>query len=184
MPAPQSDLRRCWLRRPDSRTLPSRKSAVNPPSMPLAPAMKGQRGPDRIPLVGGSATALSFQDHLDLLARWARARESRVVCVANVHMMVEARRNPDFAAVLAHADVVTPDGMPLVWLMRRRGAPRQERVAGMDLLPALCRRAAEDGIGVFFLGSSVETLTAIRHRLASVLPRAAWSQGRTYRVER
>src|SRR5437016_5275336 len=133
----------------------------------VAPEMTGERGPERIRLVGGSITALSFQEHLELLVTWARVRESRVVCVANVHMMVEARRNPEFGAVLARADVATPDGMPLVWLMRHGGAPGQERVAGMDLLPALCRRAAEDRIGVFFLGSTPEILSAIRRRLES-----------------
>ncbi len=85
-------------------------------------------------------------------------------------MMVEAKRDPDFAAVLARADVVTPDGMPLVWLMRRRGVPTQQRVAGMDLLPALCRSAAGKGIAVFFLGSTTATLAAIRQRLTEELP--------------
>jgi len=127
--------------------------------------------PPRVRLLGVDLTALSFLDHVDLVGKWALARESRVVCVANVHMLVEARRDADFAEVIARADVLTPDGMPLVWLMRRRGARGQERVAGMDLLPCLCRRAAQDNVSVFFLGSPPGTLAAIRGRLASELPK-------------
>lgn len=132
--------------------------------------MTRERHPERTSLVGGRVTALSFQEHVDLLALWARARESRVVCVANVHMMVEAARDSEFAGVVDRADVVSPDGMPLVWLMRQSGVPAQERVAGMDLLPALCARAAGDGTPVFFLGSTPGILEAIRRRLERELP--------------
>src|SRR5437016_2097150 len=110
--------------------------------------------PQRIPSLATGATCLSFVEHIALLTRWASGRETRVVCVVNDHMMVEAKRDPDCAAVLGRADVVTPDGMPLVWLMRRQGAPTQDRVPGMDLLPALCRSAARNGIAVFFVGST------------------------------
>lgn len=127
----------------------------------------------QINVLGSPITALCFEEQIALLLDWAQKRESRVTCVANVHMVMEATCDPEFAAVLKEADLVTPDGMPLVWLMRRLGAPSQERVAGMDMLPALCKRAEEQGISIFFLGSTQEVLDRIRKRLELEHPRLA-----------
>ena len=92
------------------------------------------------------------------------------VFLANVHMVVEGRRRPDFAAVLLRAELLLPDGMPLVWLMRAGGAPRQVRVAGMDVLPAVCGAAARGGVAVFFLGGTDLLLTKLRERLQYDFP--------------
>lgn len=117
-------------------------------------------------VIGVGITALGFRDQVALICRWAERRDrSRVVCVANVHMMVEARRSPEFLGILEQADIVTPDGMPLVWVMRFSGARRQQRVAGMDLLPALCGAAERRQVGIYFLGATSDVLARIRERL-------------------
>lgn len=117
-------------------------------------------------------TALSFEGLLETVTRWGKTQDrGRMVCIANVHMLVEARRDRSLAEVLGRADAVTPDGMPLVWFMRRNGHPDQERVAGMDLLPALCATAERQSINVYFLGSTPEVLMAIRGRLLAAYPR-------------
>ena len=123
-------------------------------------------------VLGVGVTTLSLDQHVALLTEWARRRDrSRVVCVANVHMLVEGRRDAAFAEILKQADAVTPDGMPLVWFLRRRANPRQERVAGMDLLSALCAAAEREGIGVFFLGSTPDVLEAVGQLLRREHPR-------------
>lgn len=134
----------------------------------------GPRGPGAptASVVGVRVTALGFKDHVSLICRWAQeAAIGRVVCVANVHMLVEARRNPRFRGLLHRADLVTPDGMPLVWVMRSSRAPRQHRVAGMDLLPALCSVAERRAIPLYFLGSTEAVLESMRRRLAAEHPR-------------
>lgn len=123
-----------------------------------------------IDVVGSPVTALPFQEQLATILAWARSHERRMVCVANVHMLMEARWDEGFGKLLRRADMVTPDGTPLVWMMRRLGAPGQDRVAGMDMLPALCRLAAREGVGVYFLGSTPETLARMRARLERECP--------------
>ncbi len=129
----------------------------------------------RVSVVGVGITALPFQEQLEGIADWAERRDSRYVCLANTHMLVIARRDPGFAWVLREADAVTPDGVPLVWLMRWRGSPQQERVAGMDLFPALCAEAEGRGIGVWLVGSTPAVLEALRRRLAEDHPRLSIS---------
>lgn len=86
-------------------------------------------------------TALCFWDQMKIIMKWANGRESRTVCVANVHMLMEAYKNSRMADVLEQADLVTPDGMPLVWMMRQMGTRDQDRVAGLDIFLALCQLA-------------------------------------------
>ncbi len=61
-------------------------------------------------------------------------------------------RHPELLRVLRHADFVTPDGMPIVWLGRLLGLPLKERVAGADLVDQLAKAAAEKGSSIYFLG--------------------------------
>lgn len=116
-------------------------------------------------------TALRFADQIQTILKWAIARESKTVCVANVHMLMEAHWNSEFASVLKSADIVTPDGMPLVWMMRQMGAHYQDRVAGMDIFLALCQQAQVQNISVFCVGSQNEILSRMRKKLEQEFPR-------------
>uniref|UniRef100_B8HV63 Glycosyl transferase, WecB/TagA/CpsF family n=1 Tax=Cyanothece sp. (strain PCC 7425 / ATCC 29141) TaxID=395961 RepID=B8HV63_CYAP4 len=122
-------------------------------------------------VLGFSVAAIPFNDQLKLILTWAKQGGSKTICIANTHMLVEAHRNEKFATVLKHADLVTPDGMPLVWMLRFMGVTQQERVAGPDVLPALCHRASELGVSLFFMGSHNEVLSRMQARLKREFPR-------------
>ena len=124
----------------------------------------------RINVIDSPVTALPFEQQIKLMMNWAKCRVSKFVCVANVHMLVEAYRHQDLASVLKYADMVTPDGMPLVWMMKQLGVPSQDRVAGLDILFALCQAASVQGVGVFFVGSTPEILSRMRVRLNQEFP--------------
>ena len=121
-------------------------------------------------VIGLPVTALLFDDQISLMLKWAKCLTSKVVCIANVHMLVEAYQDPEFAPVLRNADLVTPDGMPLVWMLRLMGASNQDRVAGLDILSALCEQASTENISIFFLGSQASILEKIRSRLQQDFP--------------
>ncbi|WBL22039.1 WecB/TagA/CpsF family glycosyltransferase [Zunongwangia sp. HRR-M8] len=96
----------------------------------------------------------SYQDFIKDLTRYAEKKISSYTCVANVHMLVEAYKNKDFAAVVNNADMVTPDGMPLAKALNYLYHIKQDRVAGMDLLPDLLELAEEKNINVLFYGGT------------------------------
>ncbi|WP_421658258.1 WecB/TagA/CpsF family glycosyltransferase [Leptothermofonsia sp. ETS-13] len=121
-------------------------------------------------VIGFSVTALPFDAQISLIFQWAKDCLSKVVCIANVHMLVEAYRDPNFAAVLRRADLVTPDGMPLVWMLRLLGVSNQDRVAGLDVFSALCERATKENVSIFFLGSHSAILEKMRARLEKEFP--------------
>jgi N-acetylglucosaminyldiphosphoundecaprenol N-acetyl-beta-D-mannosaminyltransferase len=101
---------------------------------------------------------------------WAQEEESRYVCVANVHMIMEAYDSPDFRNVVNTADLVVPDGMPLVWTLRQQGFTGQERVYGPELTLRLLSAAVEKGVPVGFLGSTPETLDLLVENVDQQFP--------------
>ena len=123
-----------------------------------------------IELLGSPVTALLFDEQIKKILKWGGARRSKVVCVANVHMLVEAYWHPELSLVLQNASLVTPDGMPLVWMMKLLGASKQNRVAGMDILLALCKLAPEQNVKMFFVGSEVRILEKMRIELEHRFP--------------
>lgn len=112
----------------------------------------------------------SYQSFVDRVINLASKRISAYCCVANVHMLVEAYHDQDFAYVVNNADLVTPDGMPLTWGLKLIHNVEQERVAGMDLLPDLLKEAEKNGIPVFFYGGTQEMLEQTSSFLKKVYP--------------
>ncbi|MHA1279690.1 MAG: WecB/TagA/CpsF family glycosyltransferase [Candidatus Helarchaeota archaeon] len=77
---------------------------------------------------------ISYSDAVEKIINWVKKGLSRIVATANLHMIMEAHEDPSFIAILNGADLVAPDGMPLVWILRCMGVPEQERVYGPDLM--------------------------------------------------
>lgn len=121
-------------------------------------------------VLNSSITTGRFTEFVDHILKLGAARTSAYVCCANAHMLVEAHRDPGFRQILAEADLVTPDGGPVASVAGWRGSHPQERVAGMDLVPALLAEAARRGQSVYFYGTTDEVLAAIVARAQRELP--------------
>ena len=89
---------------------------------------------------------------------WARAAESRSVCFATSHTVMECQKDDAFRRAMNGSDLVLPDGMPLVWALRALGVDGAERVCGPQFLPAMCAAAAAAGVPVGFYGGHTAVL--------------------------
>ncbi|WKZ34317.1 MAG: WecB/TagA/CpsF family glycosyltransferase [Anaerolineales bacterium] len=96
---------------------------------------------------------------------WAQAGGSYYACFANVHVLMEAYDSSDFSKIINGADLVLPDGMPLVWMMRLKGARSQQRVYGPTLMLQVLESAARENIPVGFYGGTPEVLNALVVRM-------------------
>lgn len=104
------------------------------------------------------------------IEQWANRRESRVVCVANVHMVMESYDDEQFREIVNAADLVTPDGMPLVWAIRMLGVGAAQRVYGPQLMLELCSHAARSGIPVALIGGTDLVLAELNRSLPRRFP--------------
>jgi N-acetylglucosaminyldiphosphoundecaprenol N-acetyl-beta-D-mannosaminyltransferase len=121
-------------------------------------------------ILGMRVDPSSYPDATETIVRWAAEGGSRYVCIANVHMVMEAHDDPSFQDVVNGADFVTSDGMPLVWALRLKGSADAERVYGPDLTPLVCAAAAAAGIPVGFFGADPHVREAMVERLRQSYP--------------
>jgi N-acetylglucosaminyldiphosphoundecaprenol N-acetyl-beta-D-mannosaminyltransferase len=101
------------------------------------------------------------------MERWiGEGSRGHSIAATGMHGLVEAQHDPEFKKILNATDLVVPDGMPLVWLARRRGYRLPQRVYGPDLMMTFCQRA-ERKYRHFFYGGE----PGVAERLAELLQR-------------
>ena len=119
----------------------------------------GSSGLDSRLILGTRTDSTSYSDAATRVLEWAKTTESRYVCVSNVHVTMESYDSAEYRAIVNGADLVTPDGMPLVWALRLFGVTGATRVYGPTLTVHLLQHAATTGVAVGFYGASPEVLT-------------------------
>ena len=112
-------------------------------------------------ILGARTDATSYSDAAERVLAWASRAESRYVCVSNVHVTMESHDAGDYRAVVNGADLVTPDGMPLVWALRLLGVADATRVRGPTLMARVLERAATARIAVGFYGATPAVLARL-----------------------
>lgn len=112
----------------------------------------------------------TYADFVRSITQKAKERQSTIICVANVHMFIEAHKNKSFSRILNEADIVTPDGKPLTWALKLLNGIRQERVAGMDLFPSLLKSSDAASLSVYFLGGSEQMLKTLNEKVKNDFP--------------
>ena len=103
----------------------------------------------------------SFKNFLRELILLSDNKISSYVCICNVHMLVEAQKDNSFNELLNNADIATPDGMPVAKFLDFKYNYTQERVAGMDLLPAIIDECAKIKKSIYLYGSTNKVLKKI-----------------------
>lgn len=121
-------------------------------------------------VLGVQIDALDWNAALARLCSWGGARESRYVCICNVHSVVTATQDADFLRVVEEADLATPDGAPLAWILRRQGIQAQERINGPDLMWRYLAEAERLGQVVSFYGSTSDTLERLKTTILRAFP--------------
>lgn len=121
-------------------------------------------------VLGVRIDALAWHAALERLLDWARGRESRYVSICNAHVVVSASRDAAYGDVINGADMATPDGAPVAWMLRRQGFVGQSRISGPDLMWALCERCAAQGVAIYCYGSTAATLGLLEQRLRAAFP--------------
>jgi N-acetylglucosaminyldiphosphoundecaprenol N-acetyl-beta-D-mannosaminyltransferase len=119
----------------------------------------------RANVLGVGVDAIDLPGAASIIESVLREGKKGYVCVTGVHGVMEAQRDPEFRDILNQALLVTPDGMPTVWVGRMQGNSTMKRVFGPDLMLEVCKRSASSGIRHFLYGGN----TGIADELAATL---------------
>ncbi len=116
-------------------------------------------------IIGLKISLTDYSNAIGLVMLWSQNDKSCYICAANVHMLMEAHDSPGFARIVNEADLVTPDGVPLVWMMRLKGQRNQQRVYGPTLMLHVLSMAARENIPVGFYGGAPHVLDTLVERM-------------------
>ncbi|MFL5561390.1 MAG: WecB/TagA/CpsF family glycosyltransferase [Gemmatimonadaceae bacterium] len=125
----------------------------------------------RVNVLGVGVSAIDIPTALAAIDGWVAAREPHYVCVTGVHGVMESQRDANLRSIHNRAGLVTPDGMPLVWLGWLHGLRQMDRVYGPDLMLACCEHSALMGYRHFFYGGAEGVAELLVARLQSRFPK-------------
>jgi len=122
-------------------------------------------------VLGVRVDAVQIPDTIAQMEEWIRERgKGHYIAVTGMHGVTEAQHDDGFKHVLNSADLVVPDGMPLVWLGRLRGFPVRRRVYGPELMMTFCQEMASKGYRHFFFGGTTDLAKKLSESLRRRIP--------------
>jgi N-acetylglucosaminyldiphosphoundecaprenol N-acetyl-beta-D-mannosaminyltransferase len=128
-------------------------------SLPAAPARPepaarrtSDAGVQRFNVLGIKVSAVTPDTAVRELHRHVEESRPTYVCVSGVHGVIESLGDETLRAIHNDAGIVTPDGMPLVWVGRLLGIDGIDRVYGPDLMLNVCRHGLAHGYRHYFYG--------------------------------
>lgn len=121
-------------------------------------------------ILGTRVEALSYSKAVNLIIDWAKRKQSRYVCVSTVHMVMEGYDSKTFQDIVNSADLVTPDGVPLVFALKMMGVSSASRVYGPMLTLKVCESAAKEGVKIGLYGGTPESLNDFKQFLGKKFP--------------
>jgi N-acetylglucosaminyldiphosphoundecaprenol N-acetyl-beta-D-mannosaminyltransferase len=126
--------------------------------------------PHLMRVLGIGISIIDMPHAVQTILSWAASGNAQYVCVRDVHGVMQARKAPDLIEIHERAGLVTPDGMPLVWIGRLRGVKPIGRVCGSDLVDALCKASVEHGVRHYFFGGKPGVAAEMARSLATRYP--------------
>ncbi len=116
---------------------------------------------NRIKMMGCLIDNLSMEETLLKVEQFVASGLPHQHVVVNVDKLVKANYDENLKNIINECDLISADGMPVVWASKLLRMPLKERVAGVDLFENLMARAASKGWRVFLLGAKEEVVSAV-----------------------
>ena len=124
----------------------------------------------RVRIAGTPVSIASLPRVLSVLEDWVREKSERYIVCRDVHGVIRARGDPHLHNIHERADIVAPDGMPLVWTAKLLGHTEISRVCGPDLLPAACGHGVNLGWRHYFYGGTPDVVEKLARALEARFP--------------
>jgi N-acetylglucosaminyldiphosphoundecaprenol N-acetyl-beta-D-mannosaminyltransferase len=121
-------------------------------------------------ILGCRVDATSHDQVCEHIAKWVGDGKSHYVSATGVHGIIESCDKAAFRETLRKADLVVPDGMPVVWCLRRVGFKNQKRVYGPDLMLHVLEEGAKRGWRIGLYGAKESTLELLKERMEARFP--------------
>jgi N-acetylglucosaminyldiphosphoundecaprenol N-acetyl-beta-D-mannosaminyltransferase len=124
----------------------------------------------RFNILGVGVSVINMPFAVDAIDEWISRQESNYITVADVNSIMVGQIDPGFIRIHNNAGMVTPDGMPLVWLGRLGGHSQMTRVCGPDLMLEVFKTSVAKGYRHYFYGGNEGVPELLKIRLEEKFP--------------
>jgi N-acetylglucosaminyldiphosphoundecaprenol N-acetyl-beta-D-mannosaminyltransferase len=122
-------------------------------------------------ILGLPVHPVSKTQAVEAVVRRCRVRQpGAYVCLTNAHTTVESQSSPTLRAAVESAFLSVPDGMPLAWILRRRGYPHTEKVTGIEYMPMVASAGLDAGLRHFLYGGRPGVADGAGRKLKQLVP--------------
>jgi N-acetylglucosaminyldiphosphoundecaprenol N-acetyl-beta-D-mannosaminyltransferase len=128
---------------------------------------------EQVNILGVGVHTVDMQSTALILEAQLREKAKGYVCLAGVHGIMEAQRRASLKSIYAEAILVTPDGMPTVWMGHLQGFSSMRRVFGPDLMVEIIGRQEFSNCVHFFCGGEPGVAESLRD---AMLQRFPWAK--------
>jgi len=126
---------------------------------------------ERVNVVSLNINVCNHESAIRRIAELVKRGAGGYVCFSTVHMIMESHDNAEYGAKVNAADLIIPDGMPLVWMQKLQGEGQAARVRANDLMILLCAYAEKNDLTVGFYGGKQSVIDAITKRARKDFPK-------------
>lgn len=135
----------------------------------LSPSRRAAVAPKPL-IVSARVDNLSIDEAIAAIFATPLAGRARIAFFVHAHALNLARFRPDYAELLAQADLVLPDGIGIRLAGRLMGVALRHNINGTDLFPLLCREAARQRVPVAMIGGAPGIAEACARRVQAEIP--------------
>jgi N-acetylglucosaminyldiphosphoundecaprenol N-acetyl-beta-D-mannosaminyltransferase len=114
---------------------------------------EGEEVPESVEAFGVKISPVSMIEALDKVETFIKTGQPHHVLTSDANAILTSRQDPEYAAIMRRAALITPDGFGVIWGARLLNLPIYERVTGVDMVTGICERAAKNGYKIFIFGS-------------------------------
>lgn len=121
-------------------------------------------------ILGAHVDIVDFEQALQRIKQLITAGTPAHIITLNAEILYLAKENEDLLKIINAADLVTPDGIGIVWAGKKLGYSFTERVTGIDLLYKICAAAAQESWRIYLLGAAPTVAETAADKLAQQYP--------------
>jgi len=125
---------------------------------------------ERVNVLGVGISDLDQNRAREFLFDAVEAGKRGYVTVTGVHGVMEAQNDPELIEIFNRALLVTPDGMPMVWMGKLQKHSRIRRVYGPDLMLNICEHSIGRGYSHFLYGGHGGVADVLKGELSARFP--------------
>src|SRR5436305_10340603 len=125
---------------------------------------------ETVNVLGVGVSVLDQDRAREALFDAVRTGQRGYVTITGVHGVSEAQTDPALREIFKRALLVTPDGMPMVWMGKMQGQPSIRRVYGPDLMMNICKHSVSEGFSHFLFGGTDGVAADLAAKLESRFP--------------